>query len=138
MAPKTVPGSEPRSPLTKERVLRTAIDLADQSGLEALSMRRLGQELGVEAMSLYKHVANKDDILNSIIDMVVGEIALPTPGAGWRAAMRRRAISAHQVLLRHPWACMLMVSRIHTGPFMLGYVNATIGILLEAGLSFDL
>src|ERR687897_2083210 len=100
-----------RAPLTRERVLAAAIDLADRDGIAALSMRKLAQELGVEAMSLYHHVANKDDILDGIVDVVFGEIELPAGEAGWEAAMRRRAVSAREALRRHPWATGLMESR---------------------------
>jgi len=110
--------------------------MADASGIDALSMRKLGQELGVEAMSLYKHVANKEQILDGIVDIVAGEIALPTRGGDWKAAMRQRAISAHGCLLRHPWATMLILSRAHVGPAMLRYVDATIGCLRDAGFSW--
>jgi len=127
-----------REPLSRDRVLRAAVALADQSGLDALSMRRLGEELGVEAMSLYKHAASKDDILDGIVDLVVREIEPPAIGGDWKAAMRRRAISAHQVLLRHPWATMLLVSRANVGPAMLRYVDATIGCLHEAGFSYPM
>ena len=98
-----------RTPLTRERVLRAAVALADASGIESLSMRRLGQELGVEAMSLYNHVANKDDLLNGITDLVLREIELPKAGT-WKDALRRHAISAHDVLASHPWACSLALS----------------------------
>ena len=98
-----------RTPLNRERVLRAAVALADEAGIEALSMRRLGQELGVEAMSLYNHVANKDDLLNGITDLVLGEIELPQEG-DWKDALRRHAISAHDVLVSHPWACKLALS----------------------------
>lgn len=127
-----------RAPLTRERVLRAALHLADEEGLEALSMRRLAQELGVEAMSLYNHVAGKDDLLDGIADMVVGEIEVPAIGADWKAAMRRRATSAHEVFLRHPWAPLLIGSRVNVGPAMLRYVNATLGCLREAGFSYEL
>lgn len=127
-----------REPLSTERVLGAALALADAGGTEALSMRRLGQELGVEAMSLYKHVANKDAILDGITDLVVAEIALPEPGAGWKAAMRRRGISAHEVLLRHPWACALLMSRPNVGAAMIRYVDSTIGTLRGAGFSVRL
>jgi AcrR family transcriptional regulator len=138
MASRTQPGRAPRQPLNAERVLRAALALADAGGPEALTMRRLGQELGVEAMSLYKHVANKDAILDGIVDLVVAEIALPSPGDSWKPAMRRRAISAYQVLLRHPWACMLLMSRVNLGPAMLRYVDATLGTLRRAGFSIEL
>jgi AcrR family transcriptional regulator len=116
--------------------LFVAVTLADEIGIESLSMRKLGQALDVEAMSLYKHVANKDDILDGIVDIVSGEIDLPTIGGDWKMAMRRRAISAHEVLLRHPWATMLIVSRANVGPAMLRYVDATIGCLREAGFTY--
>jgi len=129
---------EPRPPLSKERVLRAAIALADGSGIESLSMRKLGQRLGVEAMSLYNHVANKDEILDGMVDLVVGEIDLPAEGADWKTAMRRRAISAHEVLVRHAWASSQIVSRVNVGPAMLRYVDSTLGALREAGFSYAL
>ncbi len=125
-----------RTPLTRDRVLRAAVRLADKQGLEALSMRRLAATLRVEAMSLYNHVANKDDVLDGIVDLVIGEIALPMPGGDWKAAMRTRARSAHTVLLAHPWAAMLVVSRINVGPNMLRYIDATLGSMRQAGLSW--
>ncbi|WP_308364142.1 TetR family transcriptional regulator [Streptomyces sp. ISL-86] len=118
-----------RKPLSAERVLRAALALADAGGTDALTMRRLGQELGVEAMSLYKHVANKDAILDGIVDLVVAEIALPDAGEHWKTAMRRRAISANEVMLRHPWACRLIMSRPNLGPAMVSYVDSTLGSL---------
>lgn len=126
-----------RTPLTRERVLQAAVRLADAEGIESLSMRKLAQELGVEAMSLYNHVANKDDVLDGIADIVVGEIEVPAIGADWKTAMRRRALSAHEALLRHPWAPLLIGSRLNVGPAMLRYVNATIGCLREAGFSYE-
>lgn len=130
--------SSPRPPLSRDRVLNAAVALADESGIDALSMRRLGQALGVEAMSLYKHVANKDDLLDGIVDLVAGEIEVPATPGDWRSAMRSRAISAHAVLMRHPWATMLIVSRVNVGPAMLRYVDATIGCLRAAGFSWAL
>ena len=100
-----------RLPLSRDRVLRAAIELADQGGIESLTMRRLGQELRVEAMSLYNHVANKDDIVDGIVDLVFSEIDLPATGADWKTAMRQRAISLRDALLRHRWAIGLMESR---------------------------
>jgi AcrR family transcriptional regulator len=137
MAPRTPHGPARREPLSTDRVLRAARALADAGGTEALTMRRLGQELGVEAMSLYKHVANKDAILGGIVDLVVGEIDLPSPGDDWKPAMRRRGVSAHEVLLRHPWACGVLMSRINVGPAMLRYVDSTIGSLRQAGFSIE-
>ncbi len=127
-----------RGSLSTDRVLRAALTLADAAGTEALTMRRLGQELGVEAMSLYKHVANKDAVLDGIVDLVVGEITVPRPGDDWKAAMRRRGISAHEVLMRHRWACPLLMSRVNTGPAMLAYVDSTLGALRAAGFSIEL
>jgi AcrR family transcriptional regulator len=124
-----------RARLSRERVLRAAVALADSGGLEALTMRRLGEELGVEAMSLYNHVANKEDMVDGMVDVVFGEIGLPPRGADWKTAMRQRAISAREVLARHPWAIGLMESRAHPGPATLRHHDATLGTLRAAGFS---
>ncbi|MDP2304723.1 MAG: TetR/AcrR family transcriptional regulator C-terminal domain-containing protein [Pseudomonadota bacterium] len=116
-------------------MLRAAITMADEQGLASLTMRALGGALGVQAMSLYNHVSNKDDILDGMVDLVVGEIQVPSEADPWKIAMRKRALSAHEVLLRHPWACGLMMSRANVGPGMLRYVDATIGCLRRAGFS---
>lgn len=137
MATKRAPRSPDRPNLSREQVLLAAIRLADEGGVAALAMRRVAQQVGVEAMSLYNHVANKDDLLDGIVDIVVGEIEPPEVGGDWQAALQKRARSAHEVLLRHPWATMLIVSRINVGPAMLRYTNATIGCLVEAGFGFD-
>jgi AcrR family transcriptional regulator len=113
--------------------LRAAIRLADEGGLESVSMRRLGQALRVEAMSLYKHVANKDDVLDGIADLVMGDFEVPSGDVHWKAAIRQSAISAHQVLLRHPWASSLIESRLNAGPARLRYLDAGIGVLSAAG-----
>ncbi|WP_159842793.1 TetR/AcrR family transcriptional regulator C-terminal domain-containing protein [Nocardia sp. CY41] len=126
---------EARAPLTRDAVLRAAVRLADEHGLAALSMRRLAQTLGVEAMSLYNHVRNKDDLLDGIADLVIAEMAPPAVGGDWKAALRARSISAHEVLLRHPWATGLIGTRINVGPAMLRYIDATVGCLREAGFS---
>lgn len=118
--------------------MQTALHLADQGGLEALSMRKLAQALDVKAMSLYNHVASRDDLIDGIVERVVSEIEVPKLGADWKTAMRRRAVSAHGVLLRHPWATMLLVSRVNAGPAMLRYVDSTLGCLKEAGFSFEM
>ncbi len=133
---RRAPRSSTRQPLTPDRVLDAALALADAEGLDALSMRRVASALGVEAMSLYNHVANKDALLSGLVDRVVGEIALPAIGGDWRVEMRRRAVSAHATLTRHPWAALLIVSQINVGPMMLRYINATIGCLREAGFSY--
>ena len=124
-----------RTPLNRERVLRAAMALADRRGLEALTMRSLGQKLGVEAMSLYNHVANKEDVLDGLVDLVFSEIEIPCEGKDWRAAMRRRAISAREVLARHRWAIALMESRTHPGPANLGHHDAVLRCLRRAGFS---
>jgi AcrR family transcriptional regulator len=135
MAAATDRSTKPRTPLNRERVLRAAIALADTSGIDSLSMRNLGQKLQVEAMSLYNHVANKDDILDGIVDMVFSEIELPADRAEWKSAMRRRAISAHKALLRHPWAPSLMQSRTKPGPATLRHHDSVLGSLRKAGFT---
>jgi AcrR family transcriptional regulator len=124
-----------RAPLSRERVLAAAVGLADEIGIEALSMRKLGEALGVEAMSLYNHVAHKDDLLDGMIDAVFAEIDLPSADAGWRAAMRQRAISVRAVLRRHRWAIGLMESRTSPGPATLAHHDAVIGILRAGGFT---
>lgn len=137
MPTKSRADAEHRAPLSRERVLRAAVALADQSGIDSMTMRKLGQELGVEAMSLYNHVANKDDILDGIVDLVLGDIEVPGTGTHWRTAMRQRAISAHEVLLAHPWAATLVMSRFSIGPGMTRYLDATLGRLREGGFSVE-
>jgi AcrR family transcriptional regulator len=127
---------QPRVPLNRERVLRTALGLADQGGLESLSMRKLGQELGVEAMALY--YANKDEVLDGIVDLVFGEIDLPAAGVDWKTAMRRRAISLRDVLSRHRWAIGMMESRRNPGPANLRHHDAVIANLRAAGFDMEL
>ena len=138
MATQTEPSAKPRFPLSRDRVLRAAIGLADERGIESVTMRRLAQELGVEAMSLYYYVANKDDILNAIVDLVVSEIELPSPGADWKAAIRKTAISAHDVLVRHPWAASLMLSATGASPARWRYMDAILGCLRGADFSADM
>src|SRR6202521_501255 len=135
MATQTDPTAKARKPLSKERVLRAALALAGAGGIESLSMRKLGEELGVEAMSLYNHVANKDDILDGIVDLVFAEIALPAEQAGWKTAMRTRAISAHEALLRHPWAPSLMQSRTKPGAATMRHHDSVLGSLRNAGFA---
>jgi AcrR family transcriptional regulator len=127
-----------RIPLTRERVLRAALALVDENGIESLTMRRLGEAVGVEAMSLYNHVANKVDLLDGLIDLVFGEIELPSAEGSWKAAMRRRAISTRTVLSAHPWAVGLMESRTSPGPATLRHHDAVLGCLLGAGFSLEL
>ena len=138
MATQTDPSPAPRIPLTRERVLEAAVDLADDSGIESLTMRKLGQALGVEAMSLYHHVANKDALLDGMVDLVFAEIELPAAGTDWKPAMRRRALSARAALRRHPWAIALMESRGTPGPANLRHHDAVLGCLRAAGFSVAL
>jgi AcrR family transcriptional regulator len=132
------PGAGPRTPLSRERVLLAAVAHADQHGLATLSMRKLAAALGVEAMSLYNHVANKTDLLDGMIDVVFAEIELPGSCAPWRRTMRDRAMSVRAALTRHPWAIGLMESRTTPGPATLRHHDAVIGCLRAAGFSLEL
>jgi AcrR family transcriptional regulator len=138
MAKRVESRRAPRVPLSRERVLRAAIELADDGGIEALSMRRLGQELGVEAMSLYNHVANKDDLLDGITNVVLSEIELPSDAEGWRTAVRRSAISAHDLLRRHRWASSLALSPARNIPVRVRNMEWLLRTFREAGFSADL
>jgi AcrR family transcriptional regulator len=124
-----------RLPLNRERVLRAAVAFADEHGIASVSMRKLGAALGVEAMSLYNHIANKDELLDDMVDVVFSEIGLPSSAVDWRPAMRQRAISARQVLSHHRWAIGLMESRSSPGPATLRHHDAVIGCLRAAGFS---
>jgi AcrR family transcriptional regulator len=127
----------PRAPLTKERVVDAAIELVDRSGLGALTMRRLGSALGVEAMSLYKHVPSKEVLLASMVDRVIADIEVPEEGSDWRAAMARRAVSARAVLGRHAWVIGLLEAATSSGPHSMRYLNAIIGSLRAAGFTLE-
>ena len=128
----------PPARLSRDRILASAVRLADRDGLEAVTMRRLGQALGVEAMSLYKHVANKDAILDGLLERVLAEVQLPEPGGDWEAELRRAAISLHDALARHPWACGLVMAPA-SWPNALGarirYIEALLRTLREAGFT---
>ncbi len=128
-------GRANREPLSRARVLAAALELADRGGLGAVTMQRVGRSLGVEAMSLYRHVQNKEDILDGLVDLVVTEIVLPTETDGWRAAMRGRAQSARAAFLRHPWALGLVESRARPGSATLRHHEAVLTALLAAGFS---
>jgi AcrR family transcriptional regulator len=140
-----------RIPLTRDRVLRAAVAIADDGGLDGLTMRRLGQALGVEAMSLYNHVANKAEIHDGMLDLVIGEFELPSAGPDWRQGMRASALSAYRTLVRHPWAASLMVgmpagrrspvtrdTRPQVGPAQRRYMDSMLGHLRDAGFSVEL
>lgn len=136
MATQTTRRSQLRLPLTRERVLAAAMKLADHDGLEGLSMRKVGQALGVEAMALYYHFANKERVLDGIVDLVFGEIELPATDTDWKNAMRQRAIAVRDALMRHRWAIGLMESRTNPGPANLRHHDAVIGSLRAGG--FDM
>jgi AcrR family transcriptional regulator len=138
MRNRPTPCPEPRTPLNRERVLHAAIALADEKGLDALTMRELGLRLGVEAMSLYNHVAHKDDMLDGMVDLVIGEVSLPPDTSDWQEAMRQRAISARAVFSCHPWASALVDSRQSSGPARLHYFEWVIGTLRQAGFSIEM
>ena len=127
-----------RIPLSRDRVLAAAVVLADHVGIEALSMRRLAQELGVVPMALYKHVANKEELLDGMVDALVSEIDPPVRDAGWKDTVRLRVLSARGALLRHPWARQVLESRTNKTPAVLGYMDSFIGMFLAGGFSVDL
>jgi len=133
MAAKT----EARLPLSRDRILKAALELADERGIESLSMRKLGQALGFEAMSLYNHVANKDDVLDGILDLVLAESEPPTPAGAWDAAIRTSAISVHDALRRHPWSCTLLMAPDHARPARVRYMDVLLGRLREARFSAE-
>ena len=129
------PTATRRAPLNRDRVLRAAVALADGSGIDAISMRKLAQHLGVVPMALYKHVANKEELLDGMVEAVIGEIEPPAAGAGWRDAVRQRVLSARQVLLRHPWASRVIETRVNRTPAVLGYMDEMTGLFLDGGFS---
>lgn len=129
--------SQPRRPLSRDRVLEAAIALADQGGIESLSMRRLADELGVKAMSLYNHVANKEDLLDASLDAALAEIGTPPAGADWRTQIREIAVAAHETMLKHPWIRDVAV-RAKPGPGRLRYSDSLLGSFRNAGFSKEL
>jgi AcrR family transcriptional regulator len=131
--------------LSRDRVLRAAVTLADQGGIDVLTMRRLADELGAEAMSLYYHVARKEDVLDGLVEVVAAELneaaealAPAAPGDGWRAQVRRRILAGRVVFLRHPWATALFETRASTSPQVLRYLDGLVGLMRGGGLSHDL
>jgi AcrR family transcriptional regulator len=129
--------TEPRLPLSRGRILHAALELVDAGGIESLTMRRLGKTLGFEAMSLYNHVANKDDVIDGILDLVLAESELPTAGTDWDGSIRQSAISVYAALRRHPWAAALLLApgRVHLAH--LRYMDSLLGRLREAGFSAE-
>jgi AcrR family transcriptional regulator len=142
MAARTDTSAEPRVPLRKERVLAAAIAVADEGGIESLTMRRLAQELGVEAMSLYYHVANKEEVLDGMVDVIVDEINALVSGievdSDWKAAMRQRILTARQVLLGHRWAPGVIESRVAISQPVMVYFDSLLGVFRAGGFSYDL
>jgi AcrR family transcriptional regulator len=127
-----------RTRLSRDRVLRAAVALADAVGIEALSMRKLADELGVVPMALYKHVASKEELLDGMVDIVVGEIDPPVSGTDWKSAVRQRILSARRSLQRHPWAPGVLESRTNPSPIVLAYIDSMIGMFRAGGFSVDL
>jgi AcrR family transcriptional regulator len=127
-----------RAPLTRPQVLDAAVDLADREGIDAVSMRRLGQELGIEAMSLYTHIRGKEDLLDAMVDVVVAEIPVDTAGPDWRTTLRRQILDARAVMLRHRWAARIIETRSAPGLATLGYMEAATGVIRDGGFSVDL
>ena len=138
MAVEVSDGAQERIPLSRERLLHAAIEIADEKGNSALTMRSLAQRLGVKPMAIYHHVANKDAILDGIIDMVFAEIDLPPTDTDWKTAMRQRAVSARRVLARHSWAIPLMESRTNPGSNTLRQHDSVVGTLRRAGFSIEM
>jgi AcrR family transcriptional regulator len=124
-----------REPLTRDRILRAALDLADEGGVPSLTMQAIGRRLGVQAMSLYRHVHNKDDILDGLVDLAFEEIELPVDRSDWHAAIRARSISERAMLRRHPWVITLLESRMAPGPANLRSHDETLAVLVGAGFS---
>jgi AcrR family transcriptional regulator len=127
-----------RVPLSRERILATAVALADREGADSLSMRRLAQELDVVPMALYKHLANKGEMLDGMLDVVVGEIDPARTDTDWKTAVRDRILSARRALLRHPWASRVMESRTQPTPVVMAYMDSMIGMFIAGGFSIDL
>ena len=145
MAVQPNAAGEPRLPLTRERVLRAAVEIADTRGIDSLTMRNLGHELGVEAMSLYNHVANKEDVLDGLVEVVVGEVIAAvdeteplSDAVGWKDVMRARILAAREVLLRHRWAPDVLESRVDIPPSLVPYYDSVLGLMRDAGFSLDL
>ena len=130
--------AKPRIPLSRERILRAAVELADEGGVESISMRKIAEELDVVPMALYRHVANKDELLDGMIDVVVGEIDPPVNDVDWKASVRRRILSARQALLRHPWASRVMESRAEPTSMVLSYIDSMMGMFRAGGFTVDL
>jgi AcrR family transcriptional regulator len=130
--------AQQRAPLSRERILSTAVALADLGGIEAASMRGIAQDMGVVPMALYKHVSNKDELLDGMVDVVVDEIDPPVPDVDWKIAVRERVLSARRALIRHPWASRVIESRTQPTPTVIAYMDSMIGMFRAGGFSVDL
>ena len=144
MATQTEPRTEPRVPLSRERVLLAAVKVADEGGINSLTMRRLADELGAEAMSLYYHVANKEEVLDGVVDVIareineaVNRIDLPSDGADWKKAVRQRILSAREIMLRHPWAPGVFETRTRMSLAVVQYFDGLMGLMRDGGFSYD-
>jgi AcrR family transcriptional regulator len=138
MATQIDEDAQPRIPLSADRILHAAVTLADEGGIETATMRRIAQELDVVPMALYRHVANKDEMLGGMVDVVIGEIDRPETGVDWKTAMRDRILSARRMLLRHPWAARVIETRAEPTPAVIGYFDEMIGLFLAGGFSIEL
>ena len=130
--------AERRIPLTRQRVLEAAVELADRHGIESVSMRRLGQALGIEAMSIYTHVRSKDDLLGGMVEVVIGQIPTAHAGGDWKRSLRGTVMAARAVLIRHPWAPRLLDDLSEPGPAVMRHFDTVIGILREGGFSVEM
>jgi AcrR family transcriptional regulator len=130
--------AERRAPVTRGRVLLAAVELADEGGLDAVSMRKLGQKLGVEAMAIYRHVRDKEDLLGGLVEIVLSEIDRPQPGPDWKATLRDQVLAARRVMVRHPWAPRLLEERGTSGPAALDHIESFLATFFTAGFSIDL
>jgi AcrR family transcriptional regulator len=137
MAAEPQPQTQPRLPLSRDRILRAALEIADDSGIESLTMRKLGQELGFEAMSLYNHVKNKDDLLDGMLDLVLAETEAPSSVGEWDEAVRASAISVHAAFRRHPWSCSLVMAPNRIRPARFRYMDELLGRIRRAGFTAD-
>ena len=137
MAIQKTAQTERRAPLTRERILEAGVALADRGGLDNLSMRKLGQELGVDAMAIYRHVKGKDDLLDGVAEVVIGEIERPPPGGDWIQDLRGIVMAARSVMLRHPWAPRVLEERGTAGPQALAHIDAVLATLLAGGFTME-
>jgi len=138
MVTREAEAAKRRAPLSRPQILQAAVAIADRGGLDALSMRRLGQDLGVDPMAIYRHVRNKDDLLEGVVEAIVGQIEAPRSGEDWQATIRTQAMAARRVMLRHPWARRVLEDRVATGTWIIAYVDAVLATLRGGGFSVDL